>query len=118
MDPRTPPHRLLLLSVLAVSLGLAGGGAAFVLLHLIGLLTNVALFYRVGWSIPSFAHFHPGPGLIAVAAAGGLVVSLMAKWCPEIKGHGIPEAMEAVLTNQSRIGPAPRWPSPYQPLSP
>ena len=91
--------------MLAAGLGLAGGGAAFVLLRLIGLLTNIALFYRVGWSIPSFAHFHPGPGLIAVAAAGGLVVSLLAKWSPEIKGHGIPEAMEAVLTNQSRIRP-------------
>lgn len=40
-----------------------------------------------------------------VAAAGGVVVSLMARAAPDIRGHGIPEAMEAVLTNQSRIRP-------------
>src|SRR5205807_9466690 len=36
---------------------------------------------------------------------GGFVVSLLAMWSPVIRGHGIPEAMEAVLTKQSRISP-------------
>jgi H+/Cl- antiporter ClcA len=36
---------------------------------------------------------------------GGLAVALLARWSPEIRGHGIPEAMEAVLTQQSRIHP-------------
>src|SRR6185436_5651433 len=48
---------------------------------------------------------HPGPSLILVAATGGLLVALLARWSPEIRGHGIPEAMEAVLTRQSRIAP-------------
>src|SRR6185436_5618398 len=48
---------------------------------------------------------HPGPSLILVAATGGLLVALLARWSPEIRGHGIPEAMEAVLTKQSRIHP-------------
>src|SRR5438105_6802198 len=39
------------------------------------------------------------------ALAGGLVVTLLGKWSPVIRGHGIPEAMEAVLTKQSRISP-------------
>src|SRR5207237_9104200 len=39
------------------------------------------------------------------AVGGGLIVSLMAKWAPVIRVHGIPEAMEAVLTKQSRIQP-------------
>src|SRR5215468_5240134 len=45
--------------------------------------------------------------LLTVMAAflGGLVVTLLAKWSPVIRGHGIPEAMEAVLTKQSRISP-------------
>src|SRR5215468_9727004 len=45
--------------------------------------------------------------LLTVMAAflGGLVVTLLAKWSPVIRGHGIPEAMEAVLTKQSRIAP-------------
>jgi len=93
------------LSLIAAALGLLAGGAAFVLVHLIALLTNVALFHRIGWTLPSFADFHPGPSLILVAATGGLLVALLARWSPEIRGHGIPEAMEAVLTKQSRIHP-------------
>ena len=50
-------------------------------------------------------NFHPGPILLVEAAAGGLAVSLLALWAPVIRGHGIPEAMEAVLTRQSRIAP-------------
>src|ERR671922_313496 len=56
-------------------------------------------------SITSFSDFHPGPILLLEAAGGGLVVSAMATWSPIIRGHGIPEAMEAVLTKQSRISP-------------
>jgi chloride channel protein, CIC family len=102
---RTPPHRLLLLSFLAAVLGLASGGAAYGFIRLIGLLTNLALFHRLAWSLPSLAHLKPSANLVITAAAGGLVVSLMARWAPLIKGHGIPEAMEAVLSNQSRISP-------------
>jgi CIC family chloride channel protein len=101
----TPTGRVLLLSVLAALLGLAAGGAAWSLLHLIGLLTNFALFHRFGWDIPSFANFHPGIGLIVAAVAGATLVSLLSQWAPAIRGHGIPEAMEAILTKQSRISP-------------
>src|SRR5207253_8199021 len=48
---------------------------------------------------------HRGPWLVVAAMAGGVVVSILARWSPEIRGHGIPEAMEAVLTKQSRIRP-------------
>jgi H+/Cl- antiporter ClcA len=51
------------------------------------------------------AQLHAGPRLIAVAIIGALVISLLAKWAPVIRGHGIPEAMEAVLVKQSRIAP-------------
>jgi CIC family chloride channel protein len=102
---RTPPQRLLFLSLVAAALGLIGGGAAYVLIKLIALITNLALLHRVGWELPSFRHFHPGWTLIPAALGGGLVVSLMARWAPMIRGHGIPEAMEAILTKQSRIQP-------------
>src|ERR1044072_587357 len=92
-------------AVMAAALGLVAGGAAYVLLHLIGLLTNVALFHRFGWGFPSFRHLPRGPWLIVAAVTGGLVVSLLALWSPVIRGHGIPEAMEAVLSKQSRISP-------------
>ena len=105
MKGRTSPSRLLLLSVLATVLGLLGGGAAWVLIRLIALLTNLALFHRVGWDLPNFSTLHRGPLLVLTAAASGLIIGLLAKWCPEIQGHGIPEAMDAVLTKQSRIRP-------------
>jgi chloride channel protein, CIC family len=98
-------RRVALLCVLATILGLAGGGAAWVLLRLIALLTNLALLHRVGWQLPSLAHLHPSAWTVVAAAGGGVAVSLLARWSPVIRGHGIPEAMEAVLTKQSRISP-------------
>jgi CIC family chloride channel protein len=102
---RDRARRTCFLASIAAALGVIGGGAAWVLIHLIGLITNVVLFHQWGWAIPSFADFHPGPILLVEAAGGALVVSLLARWAPVIKGHGIPEAMESVLTRQSRIAP-------------
>src|SRR5262245_6850583 len=98
-------NRLLLLIACGAGLGLAGGGAAWVLLHLIGLITNVALFHRWGWDPPSFTELDPSPWIVVAAVTGGLVVTILARWAPVIRGHGIPEAMEAVLVRQSRIAP-------------
>jgi H+/Cl- antiporter ClcA len=98
-------RRNLFLASMAVGIGLAAGAAAFALLHLIALITNLALFGRWGWELPSLAHLHPGPWLFVAAVSGGLLVAVLAKWSPIIKGHGIPEAMECVLTRESRIAP-------------
>lgn len=102
---QTPPRRLVVLTCLAAGLGLAGGLAAFVLVRLIALLTNLALLHRVGWRLPSFARHPPGLAVVPAALVGALVVALLARWSPVIRGHGIPEAMEAVLARQSRISP-------------
>src|SRR5262245_55989086 len=93
MHAETPHRRLVLLASVAALLGGIGGGAAWVLLHLIGLLTNLALFHRFAWTLPSFTTLRPGPGLVVAAVTGGLLVSLLARWSPVIRGHGIPEAM-------------------------
>jgi H+/Cl- antiporter ClcA len=85
--------------------GLVAGGAAWVLLKLIGLITNLALFHQFGWQSPPFTELHRSPSIIVAAVVGGLLVSLLAMWSPVIRGHGIPEAMEAVLTKESRIKP-------------
>src|SRR5919202_1836188 len=105
MNRRTSPRRLLLLTALAAVLGFAGGGAAWVLLHLITIITNVALFHHFSTQGRSLATLHPGWSLFAVAVGAALIISLLAKWAPAIRGHGIPEAMEAVLTKQSRVLP-------------
>jgi chloride channel protein, CIC family len=94
-----------LLAALAGVLGLAGGATAWLLLHLIAFITNLAVFGRVGFHPPSYGQLHAGPRLVVVAAVGALLVSLLARWSPVIRGHGIPEAMEAILTRQSRIAP-------------
>jgi len=96
---------LLYLSCLAALLGFAGGGAAWILLHLIGLITNLALFQRFAWELPSFKTLQPSPWIPLAAMAGAFLVSCLARWAPVIRGHGIPEAMEAVLLRQARIAP-------------
>ncbi len=93
------------MALMAAALGLVAGGAAWVLLHLIGLFTNLFLFGRWGWQVPNFDELHRTPWVVVVAVAGGVVVSLLALWAPVIRGHGIPEAMEAVLVRQSRVSP-------------
>ncbi len=97
--------RLPLLAACGAVLGVAGGAAAWVLLHLIGLITNLALFHQWGWDPPPMTEIERSPWLIVAAVGGGLAVSLLARWAPVIRGHGIPEAMEAVLVRQSRIQP-------------
>lgn len=101
----TSPRRLLVLTGLAAVLGVGGGVAAWLLLHLIGLVTNLALFQRWAWEEPSMTELALGPHVMVAAVAGALLISLLARWAPVIKGHGIPEAMEAILVKQSRIAP-------------
>lgn len=105
MIGRTPTQRLVLLTALATVLGFAGGGAAWVLLHLITLITNLALFHDLAIDARSLTELDVGWPLFAAATAGALAISLLARWAPLIRGHGIPEAMEAVLTKQSRVAP-------------
>jgi chloride channel protein, CIC family len=98
--------RIVLVSFLAAAIGLIGGLVAFVLYKLIGLFTNLAFFHRWSTNFQSVGSHHLGPWVIGVPVIGGLIVGVMAKYgTSKIKGHGIPEAMEAVLTNRSRIAP-------------
>ncbi len=100
---RTPPRRLLVLSLLAVLVGLAGGFVGWAFLRLTALLLNLALIHQVAWTFPQLADVHPGWTLVPIAAAGGVLVSMIASREPMVRGHGIPEAMDAVLRQQSRI---------------
>lgn len=93
------------MALYAGALGIVGGGAAWVLLHLIGLMTNLLLFGRIAWKLPSLRTHPPGPIVLLSATVGGLAIAGLARWTPMIRGHGIPETMEAVLERQSRIAP-------------
>jgi chloride channel protein, CIC family len=107
IDSQPPaPFRMLLVSFLAAAIGLVAGVVAFALYKLIGLFTNLFFFHRWSADFSSAQHNHLGWMVIVTPVIGGLIVGIMAKYgTPKIKGHGIPEAMEAVLFNRSRIAP-------------
>ena len=108
-DPTPPPpaqFRIVLMSFLAAAVGLVAGVVAYLLYKLIGLFTNLFFFHQWSATFRSVQGHHLGPWVILVPVIGGLVVGVMAKYgTDKIKGHGIPEAMEAVLVNRSRIEP-------------
>jgi H+/Cl- antiporter ClcA len=98
--------RLVLISFLAGGIGLVAGLIAFLLYKLIGFFTNLCFYGRISFSFVSAQHHHLGLWVIPIPVIGGIIVGIMAKYgSPKIKGHGIPEAMEAVLVNRSRIEP-------------
>jgi H+/Cl- antiporter ClcA len=100
------PFRIVLISFLAAGIGLLAGIVAYVLYKLIGLFTNIFFFHEFSTTFRSVGGHHLGWWVILVPVIGGLIVGVMAKYgTSKIKGHGIPEAMEAVLVNRSRIEP-------------
>lgn len=105
LAPPAEWRRLVFLTALSAIIGLAAGVAAFGLIKLIALITNVALLGQVGWDLPPSSSFQASPRIVIAAVIGGFVVALLAKWSPIIRGHGLPEAMEAVLVGESRIAP-------------
>jgi H+/Cl- antiporter ClcA/CBS domain-containing protein len=98
--------RLVLLSFLAVAIGILAGVIAYVLYNLIALCTNLVFFHQWSLQFVSPRHHALGAWVILMPVLGGLIVGLMAKFgSRKIRGHGIPEAMEAVLVSRSRIEP-------------
>ncbi|MDB4966455.1 MAG: Chloride channel protein [Myxococcales bacterium] len=96
--------RVVFICALAMAVALAAGGVAQLLTRLIGLVTNLSFYGRLSTAFVSPAGHHLGAAVIVVPVVGGLLVGLMARYGSRaIRGHGIPEAMEQVLTNQSRI---------------
>jgi len=91
-------------SALALVVGFIGGLVAQALLELIYLFTNIFFYGKWSWAITSPVHHHLGAWVILIPPIGGLLVGIMIHlWEPTLKGHGIPEAMEAVLVGKSRV---------------
>lgn len=98
--------RVLWMSALAMLLGACAAVIARVLVDLIALVTNIAFFGRWSLQTVSPAGHTLGAWVVVVPVIGGLLVGLMARWGSRaIRGHGIPEAMEQVLLNASKIPP-------------
>lgn len=98
--------RVLPISALAVAIGAMCAFVALALLRLIGLFTNLFYYGHWGSALVSPAGNHLGWYSVLVPVGGGLIVGLMARYGSErIRGHGIPEAIEAILINGSRVEP-------------
>src|SRR5262249_49688803 len=102
----TATPRLLTLSGLALGIGALSAFVALGLLKLIGLFTNIFFYQRFQTDMASPIGHQLGWWAILVPVVGGLVIGVMARYGSErIRGHGIPEAIEAILLNGSRVQP-------------
>jgi CIC family chloride channel protein len=103
----TNKKRLLFISALAVLIGVAASCIARLLIYLINLITNLSFYHHFSFTTAGPAANHYGVFVIIVPVIGGLLVGLMALYGSKaIRGHGIPEAMEQILTNKSMIRPS------------
>jgi chloride channel protein, CIC family len=116
-DARPTPHatepelrdfssdrRLLVLAAMALVVGTGGAAAAWALSRLINLVTNLAYFGRLSAAAVSIGDNTLGVFAVLVPVGGCLVIGLMARFASEkIRGHGIPEAIEAILIGRSRL---------------
>ena len=92
--------------LISVVVGAISSVVALALLDLIGLVTNISYFGTTSITLVPPSLKHDGLLSILVPAIGGLVVGVMARYGSErIRGHGIPEAMETILVNQSNVEP-------------
>jgi chloride channel protein, CIC family len=100
----TTRPRVIMISLMAIFIGVVGAYVALALLKLIGLFTNLFFFQRWSTALVSPAGNTLGVFEIAVPVVGALIIGAMARYGSErIRGHGIPEAIEAILINGSRI---------------
>ena len=97
---------MLLLVGLAIPIGAVSALVAKALLWLIAEITNLVFFQRFGAIMPSLSGHHLGAWVILAPVAGALIIGLMARYGSEkIRGHGIPEALEAILLGGSLVEP-------------
>src|ERR1044072_188759 len=100
----TTDRRMLLLTLFAIAIGAIGALVAYVLLWLIQVLTNVAFFGKLSSAVSSPEFARLGLWILVVPVIGGLIIGFMARFGSEkIRGHGIPEALEAILIGRSKI---------------
>jgi len=102
----TATRRMLLLTSVAVVIGVIASFVALALLRLIALFTNLFYFHTLSFAPSSPANHTLGTLAVVVPIIGAFVIGLMARYGSDrIRGHGIPEALEAILTNGSRVSP-------------
>lgn len=102
----TTDKRVLVLSGMAIVIGAIGSLVAYALVWLINLFTNLAYYQRLSAQSASPDGNQMGVWAVLVPVVGGLIIGLMARYgSDKIRGHGIPEALEAILIGGSRMEP-------------
>jgi chloride channel protein, CIC family len=102
----TTTWRVLPISGLALVIGVVSAYVAVALLKLINFFTNVFFFHRLSATPSSPGDAHLGLWVICVPVVGGLIVGLIARFgSDKIRGHGIPEAIEAILLRGAKVEP-------------
>ncbi|GGF77457.1 chloride channel protein [Azorhizobium oxalatiphilum] len=100
----TADYRVVILMAIAVVVGAAAVGTAWALLRLITLCTNLAYYGRLSLEALPISGSPWGGYMVVVPVVGCFIIGLMARYGSEkIRGHGIPEAIEAILIGKSRI---------------
>ncbi|MGE5565276.1 MAG: chloride channel protein [Parcubacteria group bacterium] len=102
----TADRRILVLTAMALVVGVGGVLGAWTLLKLIALTGNLVWHGRIATQPVDFTTIRPSLWMVLAPALGGLVIGFMARFGSEkIRGHGIPEAIEAILIGGSRMSP-------------
>ena len=102
----TVDRRVWLLSGVALIIGTGATFLAVVLLKLIAIATNLFYYHRLSSLTVTPAGSPLGHWMVIVPVVGGLLVGWMARFgSDKIRGHGIPEAIEAILLNRARVDP-------------
>ncbi|KQM90094.1 chloride channel protein [Sphingomonas sp. Leaf226] len=96
--------RMIMLAGASILVGTGAAFGAWILLKLIAFATNLFWFGRISAAPAEIVDAHVGLAVIAIPVIGSLLIGLMARFGSEkIKGHGIPEAIEAILYGESRL---------------
>ncbi|GLQ52367.1 chloride channel protein [Dyella flava] len=99
-----PSVSILKLSLMAVFVGIAAALVAFVLYRMIGFVTNLAFLQRLSFDFVPPSRGHSAWAIVIAPIVGGLIIGLMARFGSDrIRGHGIPEALEAILFRKSKM---------------
>ena len=102
----TVDRRVWLLSGVSVGIGIAATGLAILLLRCIALVTNLAYYHRLSTAATAPSGSPLGYWMLIIPVLGGLIVGLIARFgSDKIRGHGIPEAIEAILLHRAKVDP-------------
>jgi H+/Cl- antiporter ClcA len=102
----TATARIIPICLLAIAIGALSAYVALALLKLIGLFTNLFYFHKIATDLVRPADAMLGWTSVFVPVAGAILIGLMARFGSDrIRGHGIPEALEAILIRGSKVEP-------------